>query len=941
MRRSSLRPHSAPVPSRPFAVHRARRTPARPAVASLAAAALTLPVALTLPAQAADAAPSRVHLGGTLLSAIGCADDTRTDTQTGCAAAELTPVGNGVWSRTYPVPAGSYDVQVNADGTLVGDPAAHDAPVPLVLQHPARLTFTYEFRGNTLQITSPDTLGVTDTGDQALFDAAAAVVPDREVTYSVLVDRFEDGNPANNTGGLGDDPAVSGYRPGDLDYFQGGDIAGVTQRLDYIAGLGVDAIALSPIFAGDAVRTTAAGIETGYHGQWAEDLTTLDPHVGTVDDLRALTAAAHARGLEIHLEVPRGTSEAAAAQVKERFAPFGVDDVRRPETDASRFTDTITGWLLRDGASTLAEVLYGDQNGTTAALSTDGRIGTALAGTENPTGRIGLGLDVLLLSQERAVLRYGDEQGFDGTTTDGDPAHETMFGRFDTGSPLYQRVATLTQVRRDNPALGRPFLWTLQWATASGTTLAHTLDPATGRSYLVYFVNRDGDGAPAWMRTPGSAIVDHVYSAHDDVSSNEVRESDIYSYGGGAPQSGYTPVSLMEWPRSTLVYRDAEPITGTAWSAHPYLEATPREDARTVVGAQMLQPPGMTGLSRDYAVTSPVARVAGYAVRPLGADAWTPLGATVGAGDVVHDARTLPRGTVLEYRVVADGGQDGTSGASAIALAGVDLQGRGGDAVVLPGTGTDPAWSAQSADGATVLLHEPESGAYIRAGERRPETTRFLAVRGGDWSRVLGRDGTPSGAPYDRTHDGGQLIEVFDPAGDTVVDSARGLYTIAGSWNTAEGADRYGSEFYWGLRGDALDQVMADPDGDGRWTVALDVPAGTHQVKVAEDLRTEVITYQRGPGVEPRDPDAVSMEHPGGVVTFFYDAATGALTWQAGDHRGEPTQPAPEPTPEPTGALVALARGNVTTGPTTDVRVPVGADVLTGDWDGDGVDTLA
>ena len=72
--------------------------------------------------------------------------------------------------------------------------------------------------------------------------------------YFVMGDRFANGSTANDTGGLGDDPLVSGFDPTAKGFYNGGDLRGLKSKLDYIQGLGTDAIWLTPIFKNKAVQ---------------------------------------------------------------------------------------------------------------------------------------------------------------------------------------------------------------------------------------------------------------------------------------------------------------------------------------------------------------------------------------------------------------------------------------------------------------------------------------------------------------------------------------------------------------------------------------------------------------------------------------------------------------------------------------------------------------
>ncbi|AEV84558.1 alpha-amlyase [Actinoplanes sp. SE50] len=124
-----------------------------------------------------------------------------------------------------------------------------------------------------------------------------------EQFYFVLPDRFADGNPKNDTGGLSGDRLSTGYDPTDKGFYHGGDIQGVIDKLDYIQGLGTTAIWLAPVFKNRPVQGTGAAASAGYHGYWVTDFTQVDPHFGTNADLKRLVQLAHRRGLKIYLDI--------------------------------------------------------------------------------------------------------------------------------------------------------------------------------------------------------------------------------------------------------------------------------------------------------------------------------------------------------------------------------------------------------------------------------------------------------------------------------------------------------------------------------------------------------------------------------------------------------------------------------------------------------------
>ncbi|MFF9426876.1 pullulanase-type alpha-1,6-glucosidase [Streptomyces sp. NPDC014746] len=125
----------------------------------------------------------------------------------------------------------------------------------------------------------------------------------REQFYFVLPDRFANGDPSNDRGGLTGSRTRTGFDPADKGFYQGGDLKGLSRRLDYIKGLGTTAIWMAPIFKNRPVQGTGKDASAGYHGYWITDFTQVDPHFGTNEDLRQLIAAAHAKGMKVFFDV--------------------------------------------------------------------------------------------------------------------------------------------------------------------------------------------------------------------------------------------------------------------------------------------------------------------------------------------------------------------------------------------------------------------------------------------------------------------------------------------------------------------------------------------------------------------------------------------------------------------------------------------------------------
>jgi neopullulanase len=128
-------------------------------------------------------------------------------------------------------------------------------------------------------------------------------LPEDEVIYFLLPDRFENGDVKNDTGGIKGDRLKHGFDPTHKGFYHGGDLKGLIKRLDYIQSLGATAIWLAPIFKNKAVQGAPGQESAAYHGYWVTDFTTVDPHLGTEADFKALVDAAHGRGMKVYMDI--------------------------------------------------------------------------------------------------------------------------------------------------------------------------------------------------------------------------------------------------------------------------------------------------------------------------------------------------------------------------------------------------------------------------------------------------------------------------------------------------------------------------------------------------------------------------------------------------------------------------------------------------------------
>ncbi|MDX6476574.1 MAG: hypothetical protein QOH95_2085 [Gaiellaceae bacterium] len=117
--------------------------------------------------------------------------------------------------------------------------------------------------------------------------------------YFVMPDRYTNGLPSNDNGGLTGGRARTGFDPTDTGYYHGGDLKGLAGGLQRIKELGFTALWITPVLKQQPVSQGSAA----YHGYWGLDFTTVDPHLGTDKEFADLVASAHGLGLKVYLDV--------------------------------------------------------------------------------------------------------------------------------------------------------------------------------------------------------------------------------------------------------------------------------------------------------------------------------------------------------------------------------------------------------------------------------------------------------------------------------------------------------------------------------------------------------------------------------------------------------------------------------------------------------------
>lgn len=166
-----------------------------------------------------------------------------------------------------------------------------------------------------------------------------------QIIYMIVTDRFDDGNPGNSNLGAGE------YNPKENAFYSGGDLKGILDNLDYIKGLGMTSLWITPPVANQWYDPWIP--YTGYHGYWARNFKAVDEHYGTLEDYKKLSATLHKNDMYLiqdivlnhvgnHFKYTGGYDKASPhlnftlnAGSKPNLAPeqppFHMNDVRNPE----------------------------------------------------------------------------------------------------------------------------------------------------------------------------------------------------------------------------------------------------------------------------------------------------------------------------------------------------------------------------------------------------------------------------------------------------------------------------------------------------------------------------------------------------------------------------------------------------------------------------------
>jgi len=104
----------------------------------------------------------------------------------------------------------------------------------------------------------------------------------KETMYFIVTDRFYDGETNNN---LGKENEMFDETKTDWNKHWGGDLRGIIKKLDYLKGMGITAIWITPVFEQiDHVIGGEGKKYAPYHGYWAKDFKRIDRHLVDKDE---------------------------------------------------------------------------------------------------------------------------------------------------------------------------------------------------------------------------------------------------------------------------------------------------------------------------------------------------------------------------------------------------------------------------------------------------------------------------------------------------------------------------------------------------------------------------------------------------------------------------------------------------------------------------------
>ncbi len=482
--------------------------------------------------------------------------------------------------------------------------------------------------------------------------------------------------------------------------------------------------------------------------------------------------------------------------------------------------------------------------------------------------RLKLANALMYLTRGQPVVYYGDEQGFAGSGGD-KASRQDMFAtkvpayakeeviggpsgsrdRYNTSAPLYRQVAQLAKLRARHPALADGAQVHRYASNEAGIFAVSRIDKASRREYLVVTNNATEPASATFASYSPNTRFDALLGAGGDVR---------------ADRAGRVTVRVPAL--GVRVFRATKPMPGSS-AAPVIVPLTPK--AGGTVG-------GRAELSVALADTSQFAEVSFY-YRPAGTTDWK----LIGTDDnpryrVYQDVTGLPKGSLLEYRIVAKDLSGRYSATSSWAFVG-DPVGSSGPGTISydppekqPGSVSVPGSFNASLGCAADWLPDCDKAKLALDAEDQIWKASFnlpagdydyKAALNGGWDENYGAGGARNGSNINVKPTGGTVGFYYDHATHWVTSSAQGpILTAPGSFQS-----ELGCTSDW--KPDCMRPWLQDLDGDGTYTWAsVKIPQGSYEFKIAHGLTTDE-TY-------PADNVPLTVPSDGMRVTITYVLAT-------------------------------------------------------------------
>lgn len=136
---------------------------------------------------------------------------------------------------------------------------------------------------------------------------ALGPVTSKDVIYQIITDRFYDGDTSNNVPD-GFDATLYDGTGDDLKLYQGGDWAGIIEKIPYLKGMGVTAVWISAPYENrdteiiDYQSDGSYDRWTSFHGYHVRNYFATNKHFGTLNEFKELRDALHENGIKLIID---------------------------------------------------------------------------------------------------------------------------------------------------------------------------------------------------------------------------------------------------------------------------------------------------------------------------------------------------------------------------------------------------------------------------------------------------------------------------------------------------------------------------------------------------------------------------------------------------------------------------------------------------------------